>query len=934
MYRYYQLHDKGAWQPVDVVNKSESDVVGQVVLKGAKKLTILSVSELVDNERTDKKSLKYKGPLYFDIDDSDLAVSITSARALVQKLLNFGLDPHDVRVFCSGSKGFHILVDQKCFSNGRAVFRLPAIYKVMARELYVTGLDMQVYSEGRGNSFRIPYIQREDGNFRTEISHGQLGSITPDSYRTLVSKLTEVALPSSPVTPSPALEVLFKEAQKEVGSRPSAQPSATVEELADIRSVIPPCVQSVMSGGDKNVSFNQIAMQTACYLSRAGVSEDTCNTVIARVAANNTKSASYSTEIARVEHLNAQVEYSKSVPTQTFSCGGMKSVAGNVDCQSCPVYGRRIENGTLTRDVSGLVERQDGYYLKLANGNEKFILGVVIKPQSVFIDVPLDGASPRRTAAWVHYYVRGKKVGHGLFQEKAWTSRSAFLNEISGLGGAESAFFGSDQDVQRIKMQVFSEMDELDEVKQVYSCGIHVDNVDDTDIFVYVEPNWSVDRFKIADTHKLSTSNAQATPQLSKYKLPEEGSRETDEALWNLLQINQPYNTARILGWFAACHFKSHLYQIYQQFPFLNVWGGSGSGKSKTAALMSSLNGVIYDGRCSPANVSNITSFAAIEYAASSTTVPRIMEEFNKSKMTERMYNLVGEIIKSSWGGESVLRGTLGPKSTSGRTGAVVQDIPITGPLCVLNEQAVSMPAHLERAVMVKLSKRSREGRSRFVNRASLSRKYLAQFGKALMIQSLNTSLEDVVEIMEEFELLVPENLDDRPRYSLQVVMFGLRMLERVMKELGMRKALEQMPPLWSALDIEMDAISKDESLGHTRTEIDAVLESLGLMVELSNIEGANNLLLFDGWHYEISGDDLMLNIPTCLVAYKKYMHDYERSKPAITRNEDFKQLVEDEPYFNGFEQKPEVLRGKPHVRLSLGIMDDKGLDVGLFRGR
>lgn len=932
MYRYYQLHGKGVWQPIDASSRPEEEVIGQVLLKGGRKLTILSVSDLVD-ESTDKKALKYKGPLYFDIDDKDLNVSITSARALVQKLTNLGLVQEDIRIFCSGSKGFHVLIDQRCFSNGRAVLRLPAIYKVIARELYVTGLDMQVYSEGRGNSFRLPNLLREDGNYRIAITHEELYSITPELYRTMTSAPRDIEIPAPAQLLCTGLEVLFRESQKEVGSRPATQASATAEELTDIKAVIPPCVQSVMSGGDKTVSFNQMAMQVSCYMSRAGISEDSCDTIIARTAANNTGSASYSTEVSRVEHLRAQLEYSKAVPTQTFSCGGMKSVAGRVDCQSCPVYGRRLESGTLTRDVSGLVERQDGYYQRLANGNEKFIFGVNIKPQSVFIDIPLDGSSPRRTAAWVNYYVRGKKVGHGLFQERAWTSRSAFLAELSGIGGAESAFFGSDQDVQRIKMQAFTEMEDLDEIKQVHSCGIHVDSVDDNDIFVYVEPSWSVDRFKVSGTHKLSASNVHATPQLSKFKLPAKSDEKTDEALWNLMQINEPFNVARILGWFVACHFKAHIYQVYQQYPFLNLWGGSGAGKSKTASLMSALNGVIYDGRCSTANVSNITSFAAIEYAASSTTVPRLMEEFNKSKMTERMYNLVGEIIKSSWGGESVLRGTLGSRSTAGRTGAVVQDIPITGPLCVLNEQAVSMPAHLERAVLVKLSKRSKAGKSRYVNRASLSRRHIAQFGKALMLTALNTSLEDVVDLMDEFEAQVPENLDDRPRFSMQVVMFGLKMYERALNDMGMTKALQQMPVLWESVTGELRSIAADESLSHTRTEVDAVLEALGLMVEMSQIEGAPSIFMFDGWHYEVAGDDLMLNMPTCLVAYKKFMHDYERSKPAIVRNDHFKQLIEDEPYFNGFEQKPDVLQGKPHVRLSLGMMDDKGIDAELFRG-
>ena len=176
MYRYVLPSEQGAWVPI----RSE-DLEARIKELNAKKVTILEVSELVEDGR-DRKSYSYRGPLYFDIDcKGDLALAIESGKKLADKLIDLGVPQQGVRIYASGSKGIHVTVDQKYFSSGRPIKGLPLVYKVMAKELYVPGLDFAVYSCGRGNAFRVVNVQRDDGNYRVPLMYEEPRKSRPAS---------------------------------------------------------------------------------------------------------------------------------------------------------------------------------------------------------------------------------------------------------------------------------------------------------------------------------------------------------------------------------------------------------------------------------------------------------------------------------------------------------------------------------------------------------------------------------------------------------------------------------------------------------------------------------------------------------------------------------------------------------------------------------
>ena len=196
MFRYFQRSEEGGWTPVT----DSHDVEDRVKAENGRKMTILAVSHAV-NEETDREALSYKGPLYFDIDyKGDITEAIRSAKDLCRTLVErYEVPKEAIWPFCSGSKGIHILIPETVFSSGRAMKQLPLVYKEMARQLSVVGLDFQVYSTGRGNSFRLANLQRADGNYRVPITYEELFALTGD--RPIAFPYTKLMVANASVNP-------------------------------------------------------------------------------------------------------------------------------------------------------------------------------------------------------------------------------------------------------------------------------------------------------------------------------------------------------------------------------------------------------------------------------------------------------------------------------------------------------------------------------------------------------------------------------------------------------------------------------------------------------------------------------------------------------------------------------------------------------------
>ncbi len=936
MYRYYQLGEKKAWVPI--ADKDADKVLKEV--KGIKKLSILAVSEIIRDEdaKKDKDSYSYKGPLYFDIDcKEDLPLALDSGKSLCRKLVEAGVPAMALKIFASGSKGLHVIIDQHYFSSGRPVKRLPKIYKEMARELFVPGLDYQVYSQGRGNSWRLENVKRDDGNYRVPITHDELQNLTEGSYRTLCASPRTNVVPIAEPKPLkvPELEALFDLCRKRVNSKPTTEIIATDKELDLVKDEPPLCIQQIADYrgilGDKN--FNEVAMQMAIYVARSGVNSTVADGILSRLA-DNGNSSKYDNLRAKMNHVKGQVAYMQQAPSYGFSCGSLRSLLTKPPCSGCPLENTDV-GAHKGSSNGGVVEISDEYYIR-GNQSDKKISNFLLEVTDIFIDVPQDGGRPRRAGVKVDMRYRGEIHAQFTMDEPSWASRSSFIKAVEGRAAkVPEVFLGSDVEVQKIKSHVMSKDPDVGEIYQVWTCGIQMDIVSNTEVFTYVEPGLSINSNKVMDTHELAGSMI-ARPYFGGCSLPTPGDEEVDEIMTNLLSVNRSKEIGQIIGWFVACHLKTHLTANYSQFPLLGVWGSAGSGKSATTGLVSWLNGTDYMVRDTGVNVSNITPFATIEYCASTTTIPRLMEEYNKSKMKSNSWKQVGETMKAAWNSETVLRGGIGSKATAGRTGAIVNEIPITSPLVVLSEQEIEVPALQERSLRVKLSKEIRKGRKVHFDKANMGRKVIRQVGKALMARALKTTLKDVDNWMTEIEPLLSLDIDDRPRYCHQVSMVGLKYLRSVLHDnLRLPNATEKCDNLIKVMEKQFKWLSLHVSQINARSEVDSVIEAFNIMVG-QTLQGEGEAWMKEGTHILKDNDgylyiDILLSHPN----YSRYARQTLRPEDQVLVGsyKGFRELLSDEPYYVG-----EVSGGimgtnanRKYVKLDIAKIADKGIDTTFF---
>ncbi|KPU61971.1 hypothetical protein AN403_6036 [Pseudomonas fluorescens] len=929
MYHYYQRSEHDAWFLLPY--KASEDPVVLAKAQGAKKLTILALNQMVD-DGTDaeiprnRDRIGYRGPLYFDIDcKDDLGQAITSGQELVGKLMRMGVPKDTIKVYLSGSKGLHILVDELLFAGSRPFLRLPEIYKEMARELFVIGLDFSVYSSGRGNSFRIVNLQRHDGNFRVPVTLDELADLTVDRYREWVKapRTVEVEDPQGQVVYE--LKALFEEARKRVHAKPKRVLIASSADIEAIREPVPTCIQMLCDSESlkTDASYNQAATQLATYIVRAGVSQTVAESLAARLA-SSAKSSKYNTAKLRRDHIEAQIRYVEHTPTFSFGCNAIRALLSKRPCEGCAIEAGINRDGDPDANLSAVAE-PDGYYFGQGDSKRR-ISNFTLQPIDVFIDVPQDGTSPRRTGTRMSVMKGGVEVDKLIFKEPGYASRTAFLREFEGL--SDLTFQGSDLDVQRIKVAVYREDQDMGEIFQVYTAGVHLDFIDDIPLFTYVEPDMSVNTVKVRDTHQFF-GKLLARPYFAKTTMAERGDEKVDQTLAHLLKVTQKHEIGLMVGWTVAAHFKTHFMHLYSQFPILSLWGSAGAGKSKTAGLFTWLNGTDYMQKDSGVSAPSTSHYAMLDYLSSTTTIPRIIEEFNKSKMSSKTYKEVVEWIKQAWNGESTLKGRLG-RGNMGRTNAEATAIPLSSPLIVISEQEIEVPAIQERSIRVHLSKIKRAKCRDHFRLASAGRDHLRRLGKAIMASALTTPPEDIEAMMEKSSELLSPEMDDRPRFSLQVAIFGLWKLKEVCEHLRLFQSLDTLDPIIKVM-IGHCANSGD---GYVQSEIDLVLQKIAVIVAISRSTdeaASGTVYLTQGVHYTVTPEYLILDPVLSHASYARYCNVDERSVPVINSGAQFVKLINEEPYFVKYAPYAGMAGGRAMLYLSLKELQAKNIDISLL---
>ncbi|MGD2065579.1 MAG: hypothetical protein PVI43_00230 [Candidatus Bathyarchaeota archaeon] len=899
-------------------------------------VSALSIKEPIDDEQ-DKHGKSYKGPFYVDIDvEGDPKTSIKSAIQFADKLQEYGVT--DYEVYLSGKKGFHFIIPMAVFASARPVKSLPLIYREMALEMFVEGLDLSVYNEARPRLIRAPNVRRKDnGKYKVQITVDELYGMTEENYQ----KLSESPRPLHPVksgTLSLAFQTLYESCkitmQKKQKARENMEfvPDEELKKTVGPDGKLPTCINLLIEQGDtkEKSNFNQASIQFATYMVKAGVKDWKKH---AKDMARNVKSSTYNTEMARYHELVKMVNYVAASPNYGFSKAMLFSVME--PCRDCAICNGTIEDSEIVPEdyeqESDLFEMPHGYFVGLGK-QKRQITTFTLEIKSKFIDIPEDDSyGETRVGANALIKVNGHRRELVTILEDAWNSTRGFKQVIQGKGNY--AFYGNEVDLQKIQHLLFSNEDDMTEITYVHSIGIHRHKVGGRTQLVYVEPGFSVSSTKQKNTHQVWGS-IPAPPNVKETEYPA-ASEDLKILIDNMLECNDPEVTSTLIGWMALCHIKMQLTMRDNQFPLLNLWGNSSSGKSALSSVFARLHAVDYMLEHSPLSLQGTTPWAAAQYCTTSETVPRLLEEFNRGEIQGWKYDGFTGMLKAAWNAQSFGRGSVEKTMAGGQrvSGAHVEEAKICAPICVMSEQAPERPALRSRMIQLNIKKAGREidGRTDKLYYVIDHKELMRGLARAMVWNSLGTHPEWVVKTMNSYNELVPREIDARPHFSYKALLTGVRFFCNTLLSIGLEpEYVEQKYEFMvSAVLNKLNDTLEEVKIEKSRTEVSLVISEMAVMAD-SHKTGMN-YTIEDGINYLRTDEALYIDPLICHTYYTRWARQ-AGDKVRISSEQQFRALLSQEDFFMEFCFHPDLGGGSRQLaKMNLETLAARGIDVNMF---
>ena len=845
MFIYVKPEGKGKWKLVENKLKSVPD--------WAFFKTVLSVDQDVAKIEEGEK-IYYKGPLYFDIDAEDENDSLDDCRKLLLSLyVDYGVNLNDLVIHCTGGKGFHVLVPPKVFSSGKATQHLAYTYKQMAVEFDLAFLDYGIYSGGRGRMWRIENVQRASGRYKVSLSAAEIFGLSfQDIYnRTLVPGMP-TQLPSE-VSFSAELSALFR--------RATYKPKKIITIADDKLKALPDdpdCIKNLLALKDVKPGrrFNHLTLLLASYGTGRGWSYDELLENADEIIENYPSSV-YKTKTEKISHIRSIFNYVNSSGLYDFSCSAARL---NVECMcaDCP-----IEKESFERDYDvtlGLELAHNCFFRKTETGRTQ-ITTFAIVPRSVveYID-PLTESEFTINVSLISDNGRNANV---VFSQPDWASKSALIKKLPH---PDFAYFGGDVEVQKLfKLAAQVEVPQKTGVKVI---GLH--KVKDKWHFVSKEgsigPNGEENELLLDTDYYLPM-------KLIHNQRPSQG--ELDHIFSSLFKFNAPQLTSTMVGWFVATFFKERIFEFTRQFPLLFIFGAAGAGKTQSILNLKRLYGLEMDNIKS---IADVTSFTLIKSANSNNTIPLMLDEYKSSMFNHFQVKMVSKLIRAAYNNEVGERGTAAQK---------INTYFYRAPIILAGEQTVTEPAARDRILEIHMNKTT--SAPHLEDFKKLQGAPLEKLGTLLLKEALSISDQELKDILERAEKLVPEAFLDRPRLNQMVVIAGLLLLERSCRQYSRIPQIEAALKQHVASSLVLSAEDRKEA---HKTDVDKILEGIDLMIEADERYAINY-----GYEFEREGNQLIINLKLVYMKFSKFATEYSVEADTMNYTSLIK-LLRKEDYF------------------------------------
>lgn len=826
LYRYYQLiGGTETWTPV----RANEDLAP---IKPTFE-TILALDTLLesDPDQDTKDRIKYLGPLYFDIDaKDDIAGAIESAQELLEKLTKAGLTQHDIEIYASGKKGFHLIVPTTCFMEkpDEPIARLPAIYKEMAFKFAVPFIDFSVYTAKRGRMLRTVYNQRENGLYKVALTAQQLADMTPELYEELASK------PSGKAQTRPCFNPRFSMAyvaacQKVTSYKLRRPKPATPDILRRDLTIVNKLLRGECSQG-----FNKIAIQLAIYAREVGWNEDQLVEAAQElVSSHESDGYRYNTPAKRIAELRRMVHYVDDNGGYTYSSVVLRNMVAVAPPIAAPT--RAPEPVLVAADANaeaGEVEVGDSAPdpaedapAEPENIAVSEFMALRVSLEGIFADngekvQQLSNASIGNLSVahivngevasiQADIYVNGLLVQRGCnLPTDAFTGSASLHRELIRFG---SGFYGSDMQARAVLGALH--VTGAQAVIALNHAGLDLVKLPNSPhkalrdgVLVWTGEGgskaqaWAKDlanfTFSAEESHQ-TVSDLMNAPHPAEYFVTDEAKEEL-RIMWRSLWTSNHETTIGLLyGWMTACFYRPLIHAATQQFPSLHVAGAAGYGKTANVKLAMSLHTFQNE---LPETTPNSTPYALSQLLSGYSSTPILLDEYKPHRMSEQKLEGFRALIRDLYNGKSALRGGGGGRTGGGAAAGSWKNLSTTNmkaPMIFVAEALETETAISERSVPVTVTKRRGAYRTfEAFNRVKERRHLLSTLGRGiveaiLMRETVSSVAENLRALSKSVgaELRAERptdtvdlararrNINERPLHNTCVVLFGLERL-------------------------------------------------------------------------------------------------------------------------------------------------------------
>jgi hypothetical protein len=892
-------------------------------------VTVLSLDKAPGEDQEERHKIKYLGPLYFDWDCASIEDAIVWCGVTMQRLKDMGMRMTSIRLYATGGRGFHAEIPMEAFMlkvPTSGITYLPAIYREIAYEFATEGLDLKIYSMGKGRMWRTPNVKRDNGNYKVPITWDEFQELTPEKYAALCAAPRTVVWEAPEVCAE--LMSQFDTAQEKVKTRIAKLKVTKPELVRRLSGMALPSLDAMLEGRGlrTGLGFQEIAVQLAVIAISFGWDAATLvQKAQGLIAAHEGDSTRYGSAKKRESELKRMHAYMVDNPCYAFSVAAIRSMLSHTaqDLDGIEVDKESIEQeikdaedtaavaneaGDYNDLMSAIRMSRRGIYITTDEGSLKRICAVSFDNVWIMRSLGSESEPGKDLSYLCDVYIGGTMEGvHAIDAENFLSLQS--LNRY--LGRFSQVCYGTDAHVKGILMAVGENARRNKRVRYV----TNREGLDFVHIPMHPDPTlrepfmvWSdYTRVVVSKQHEFAQginleflgypdprgmfqTDLSLAPNLAEWVASEENRQTLRYMVHDLMTCQAHGVMSKMVGWYIACFYKVLFMKKYKQFPLMHVYGEAGAGKTQTTTELMRL---FFHNQPYREVTPQSTMFALMQYLGGSASIPLIVDEYKPHEMQPGMHNKFKAIFRDSYNAKQVVRGG-GTRENSSFAQVSMQQL--AAPVVFIAEAPEVETAVMERVVAVNFRKAAPEvmlpAKQKF-DRWRSNSFILSMIGRYLVSEILDTMTVDLLEelfrpiydssmeanaLPEDPSALTPEEVSrraampERTIFNYSVARFGLYKLRSLLQDIYELQFDQYFGELFKRLD---DGIFEGTSTlaSLTMPEWAKVINAMAMMTQHSEPDPAWRLAV--GRDYatvNIGGQDRVeLNVRMCYAKYRTF---------------------------------------------------------------